>query len=83
MYESPHYYYYYYIRVNIRSFRTWTPDIYAYGNVEAQFKYNGLLNNLKTQVSPNVFYKQSFYKLSFLINIPFLQAFFFFKNPLL
>ena len=43
-------------RVNIRSFRTWTPDIYAYGNVEAQFKYNGLLNNLKTQVRQTFFY---------------------------
>ena len=37
-------------RINIRSTETWTPDIYAYGNVEAQFRYNGLLNNLQTQV---------------------------------
>ena len=46
-------------RVNIRSTQTWTPDVYAYGNVESQFKYNGLLNNLKTQV--NIF-ELLFYK---------------------
>ena len=37
-------------KINVKSTKTWTPDIYAYGNVETQFKYNGFLNTLKTEI---------------------------------
>ena len=36
-------------RINVSPEKTWIPDIHAYWNSEAsQFKYNGMLNTLKT-----------------------------------
>lgn len=37
-------------QINVDPSKTWVPDIYVYGNVEANFKYNGLLDTLKTRV---------------------------------
>lgn len=37
-------------RINIWPKKTWLPDIYAYYDVEAQFKYNGMLDTLKTNI---------------------------------
>lgn len=37
-------------KINVRPDETWVPDIYAYYDVEAQFKYNGLLDTMKTNI---------------------------------
>ena len=37
-------------KINVQADKTWVPDIYAYGDVEAQFKFNGLLDKLKTHI---------------------------------
>ena len=37
-------------RINVAPDKTWVPDVYAYGNVEVQFLYNGMLDTMKTHV---------------------------------